>query len=195
MAIEYKLINSSFKSVGRMQQQIDLEAIDGWVVHASGPFYTVLGREPGVKRQHQVARVLFHDFDWAIRLIDERAKEGWTLAALGPNFAFFARVPDSQAPSDLRHHERSIGMMTPGALRELLKKEGHDGWTLRAMTTSHALFAKPSSGANVVEHELEAILLRTAAMTERLLAEKAEAGWRVACASRLFIAFSREILD
>lgn len=195
MAIEYKLVNSSFKSMGRMQDLVDQEAGDGWVVHASGPFYVFLGREAGVKRAHQVARVLFHDTDWVIRLADERAREGWTLSALGPSFAFFTRPPETTEPVALRYHARGIGLMTPGGIRSLLQKEGRDGWKVRGMTANSALFEKPSSGANPVEHVLDGTLLRTSGMTARLLAERGEAGWHLTCASRLFLAFAREIVE
>jgi len=194
MAIEYKLVNAAFKSLVRMQQQVDEEAAEGWVVEGAGPFYVFLAREKGVERDHQVARVLFHDTDWAIRLAQERAQEGWRMVALGPTFAVFTR-PRVRGPEDappLRYRARGIGLMTPGGLRTLLAAEGRDGWKVRAMTTGAALFEKPSAGANPVEHALDGTLLRTAGMTERLLEERAAEGWRLACASRLFLAFARE---
>ena len=193
MGIEYKLLNAAFKSLGGMQSQLEQEAAQGWSVQAAGPFYVFLARDGGPEREQQVARVLFHDTDWAIRLAQERAAEGWTLAALGPSFAFFSRPKGSTVPTTLRWHGRPIGLMTPGGIRTLLTSEGRDGWTVRAMTTSAALFEKPSSGANPVEHTLDGTLLRTAGMTERLLEERAAAGWRLACAGRLFLAFSREV--
>ena len=195
MAIEYQLINTTFKSRGRLQEIVDTAAGDGWVVHASGPFYMFLGREAGVKRDHQVARVLLHDTSWVIKLADDRAKEGWTLSALGPSFAFFTRPPAPVETPLLRYHARGIALLTPGGIRALLHKEGRDGWKVRAMTAGNALLEKPSSGANPVEHVLDGTLLRTAGMTERLLQERAAAGWRLTCASRLFLAFAREIVD
>ena len=193
MPTEYKLANATFKSMGRMQELVDAEAAQGWVVHAAGPFYIFLGRDPDIQRQHQVARVLFHDTDWVIRLANERAAQGWTLAALGPSFAFFTRPKSSVEPTSLRYHARSIGLLTPGGIRTLLQKEGRDGWIVRAMTAGSALFEKPSSGANTIDHALDGTLLRTAGMTERLLNERAAGGWRLTCASRLFLAFAKAV--
>lgn len=195
MAIEYKLINTAFKTWGGMQAQVDLDARDGWVVCASGPFYTFQAREPGMQCEHHVARVLFADASWIIKLADEHAKVGWILSALGPSYAFFARPAGATEPTSLRYKGRGISLLTPGGIRALLQKEGRDGWKVRGMSAGSALFEKPSSGANPVEHVLDGTLLRTAGMVERLLVERSQAGWRLTCASRLFLSFAREIVD
>lgn len=195
MAIEYKLINTTFSSLSGLQGRVNQEAGDGWVVQASGPFYMFLGREAGLTREHQVARVLFSDTDWVIRFANEHAKEGWSLSALGPSYAFFTRPRGAVEPVEMRWRARGIGLLTPGGIRELLRKEGRDGWKVRGMTAGSAVFEKPTSGANPVEHLLEGTLLKTAGMVERLCAERGAEGWRLACASRLFLAFAREIAD
>jgi hypothetical protein len=191
MTIEYRMVNAAFRSLGALQKMVDEEAAGGRVVHGAGPFYIFLGREPGVPRTHQVARVLFRSAQWTHSLADNEARSGWTLATVGPSFAVFTKPPGEVEPAPVRYRVRDIALMTPGGIKALLDREGRDGWMVRGLTAGAAVLVKPTAGADPVVHELEGTLLRTAGMTQRLLDERAAAGWRLACASRLFLVFSR----
>lgn len=193
MAIAYKLTNATFKSIGQLQALLEQEARDGWTIQGAGPFYLFMAREAGPPREVQVARVLLATMDFSRKLAEHQAQQGWALAALGPSHVYFVREPGKAEPLPLRYRSRSIALMTPGGVRDLLQKEGRDGWTARALTAGSALLSKPSAGAEPIEHALDGTLLRTAGMTQRLLEERAAQGWRVACVSRLFVVFYRAV--
>lgn len=191
MPFEYKLINVAFRSIARVSGILDEEGRGGWEIHGAGPFYLFVARQDGQPRAHQVAPILFKSADAALKLIEEQTAQGWRFAALSPSQIFFTKALDPDPALAPAYWQESIALMTPGAIRQRLRTVGEGGWSLRALTASHALYERFKGGPAVVQHELDGVALRTAGMVAALVEERAREGWRVACASRLFLAFTR----
>lgn len=191
MSYEYKLENMAFKSVARVAAALEPEGQAGWEIHGAGPFYMFLARQDKLPRQHQVAPILFKAADAALKLVEEQTANGWRFASLSPSQIFFTRALDPDPAHAPAYFQESISLMTPGAIRQRMRTVGAEGWALRALTGSHALYERTKGSTAAVEHVLEGVLLRTAGMVQTLVEERAREGWRVACASRLFIAFTR----
>ena len=191
MNYEYKLVNVAFRSIARITALLEEEGKGGWEIHGAGPFYMFFGRTDQTPRTHQVAPILFKTADAALKLIEEQTAQGWRFAALSPSQIFFTKALDPDPALAPAYWQESIALMTPGAIRLRLGTVGEGGWALRALTASHALYERTKGGPAKVDHVLEGVGLRTAGMVQALVEERAREGWRVACASRLFLAFTR----
>lgn len=193
MPFEYKLVNVAFRSLARVGGVLDEEGRAGWEIHGAGPFYMFLARQDDRPRTHQVAPILFKSADAALKLVEEQTARGWRFAALSPSQIFFTKALEADAALAPAYWQDSIALMTPGAIRQRLRTAGEGGWSLRALTSSHALYERVKDGPAVIQHELDGVALRTAGMVASLVEERAREGWRVACASRLFLAFTRPV--
>jgi hypothetical protein len=204
-SMESKLLSVTLKTPARILDTLREEEKSGFQLDAVGTNFMFMYRESASASlyEHDMAAITFKTPSRIFDLIRQRARDGWELAALGASLAFFKRprqaalrVASPSATEDAGFKMVYVLFKLVGGLRELLDQQGAEGWTLRAIRPTLAIFCRPEGGAaHPVEHRMISITLRGPGQIQELVNRVVPIGWRVAGVGRSFIFFSRPRLE
>jgi len=190
MTEAYKLLSVTLRIPHGIQKELNRLGASGWRVRGATASFLFLEQTPGL-REAQVASITLRGPRGILHDVERRCSAGgWELGAIGASFLFFDRAGEGPGRK-LQYRMESITLRSPAGVLKLADQLGAEGWRLRAMGPSLAIFEHEDGGRNVYRHDFESITLRTPRRIQTLLNERQQDGWTLSDASRNFVAFSR----
>jgi hypothetical protein len=185
-----KLLSVTLRSPHGIQKELNRHGAGSWRVRGATASFLFLEQAPG-PRESKVVSITVRGPRGILHEIERCGSAGgWELGAVGASFLFFDRAVDG-AGRKLEYRMESITLRSPAGVRRLADQLGGEGWRLRAMGPSLAIFEHEDGDRNLYRHEFESITLRTPASIQALVNEREQDGWALSDASRNFVAFSR----